>query len=62
MKLITEQIKSARLAAGLTQKQVAEKTGIALVSYKQIETGKRWPAYDYQVKLAAVLKTRFVIE
>lgn len=40
MKQITAQIKSARLAAGLTQKQVAEKTGIALVSYKQIETTK----------------------
>lgn len=62
MNTVSDQIKQARLALGLTQKQVAEKTGISLVGYKRIETGKRWPAYSYLVKLAVVLKTSFIIE
>lgn len=34
-------LKEARLKAGMTQQQVAEKIGIALRYYKQIEAGQR---------------------
>lgn len=34
-------LKKARQAAGMTQKQVAEKLGISEIAYRQIENGKR---------------------
>lgn len=36
-----ENLKAARKAAGLTQKQVADKLGISLIGYQQIERGVR---------------------
>lgn len=36
-----ENLKSARRAAGMTQKQVAEHLGITLTAYQYIESGKR---------------------
>lgn len=36
-----ETLKKARQDAGLTQKQVAEKVGLKVGSYQQIELGKR---------------------
>ena len=36
-----KQLKEARLKAGLTQQQMAEKLGISLRYYKNIEAGER---------------------
>ena len=36
-----QDLKQARKAAGLTQQQVADKVGIKLISYRQIEGGAR---------------------
>ena len=38
---VRETLKKARQDAGLTQKQVAEKVGLKVGSYQQIELGKR---------------------
>ena len=40
-KRVRETLKKARQDAGLTQKQVAEKVGLKVGSYQQIELGKR---------------------
>ena len=61
MQDITEQIKEARKVADYTQQQVADLTGIALITYKQYEGGRRWPSYDYLLLLSSVLKTSFII-
>lgn len=36
-----ENLKKARLAAGMTQQQIAEKLGISLRYYQHIESGQR---------------------
>lgn len=36
-----ENLKAARKAAGMTQQQVADKLGLSLIGYRQIENGKR---------------------
>ena len=40
---IAQSIQRARKAAGLTQKQLAEKSGLALITIQQYEYGKRRP-------------------
>lgn len=50
-------IKAARIAAGLTQKQLADKLGISYVNISQLENGrsKRGPTLETLNKIAAVL-------
>lgn len=50
-------IKAARVAAGLTQKQLADKLGISYVNISQLENGrsKRGPTLETLNKIAAAL-------
>lgn len=51
-----DRIKKARKNAGLTQKQLAEKIGVAEITIRQYETNKRLPKNkDITSKLADVL-------
>ena len=52
-----EQLKQARIAQGLTQKQVAEQMGITNSTYCGYETGKRQPDVEKIKLLAAILQT-----
>ena len=51
------QLKAARKAAGLTQKQVAEKLGIDHTTYSGYETGKHQPDVRGIKRIASVLGT-----
>lgn len=51
-----EAIKKARIAAGLTQEQVAEKAGIKVQSWQKYEYGERTPKDDMLERIAAVLQ------
>ncbi len=53
----SEQLKKARLAAGLTQYQVAEKMDITPSTYCGYETGKRQPDVAKIKQLAQILNT-----
>lgn len=48
-------LKDAREAAGYTQKQIAEKIGIAAPSYNMIENSKTNPRVDNAKKIAELL-------
>lgn len=48
-------LKDAREAAGYTQKQIAEKIGIAAPSYNLIENSKTNPRVDNAKKIAELL-------
>jgi transcriptional regulator with XRE-family HTH domain len=53
---IGEELREARLAAGLTQRQVAEAVGISHTEMSRIERGVApWVAYETLVMIAAVL-------
>lgn len=52
---IGENIKEARIHAGLTQKQLGERLGITSQSIAQWETGRREPKYQSIVKIAGAL-------
>lgn len=52
--MIQERIKTLRLEAKLTQKQIAEKLGISIAYYSQWEVGKRTPASKNLQKLADI--------
>ena len=52
--MIQERIKALRLKANLTQKQIAEKLGISIAYYSQLEVGKRTPASKNLQKLADI--------
>lgn len=52
-----EQLKRARLAAGMTQQQVAEAMGITGSTYCGYETGKRQPDVLKIKRLADILHT-----
>lgn len=54
-----EKIKAARNAAGFTQKELAEKSGVAEITIRQYETGKREPRNEQLVKLAKILNVNF---
>lgn len=51
-----EAIKKARIAAGLTQEQAAEKAGIKVQSWQKYEYGERTPKDDMLGRIAAVLQ------
>lgn len=52
-----EQLKAARLAAGMTQQQVAEAMGITNSTYCGYETGKRQPDVEKIKQIAKILNT-----
>lgn len=53
---IGELIKTWRKEKGLTQKQLAEKTGIATITIQQYEGGKRVPKAEFLAKIALALE------
>lgn len=55
--MLKDNIKKARLQAGLTQKEVSEKLGIAQPNYARYEQGKRIPKIDTLEKLAHIFQT-----
>ena len=59
--MLKDNIKKARLDAGLTQLEVAEKLGVAQAQYARWENGGRNPRNDTVEKLAEILNTSFEI-
>ena len=59
--MLKDNIKKARLDAGLTQLEVAEKLGVAQAQYARWENGGRNPKDDTVEKLAEILNTSFEI-
>ena len=49
-----EKLKSLRLQKNLTQKQVADRIGLAISAISSYESGTRYPSYDVLVKLARI--------
>lgn len=47
-----------RLAAGLTQEQLAEKMGISLGYLSTLEVGRKWPHLDMLFIIAKALNVR----
>ncbi|WP_342512841.1 helix-turn-helix transcriptional regulator [Sporosarcina sp. FSL K6-1522] len=56
-----EWLKDKRLGAGLTQEQVAMKSGIARTTYAMYEQGERNPSVGVAVSIADVLKFKWTI-
>lgn len=56
-----EQIKTARVGKGLTQKQMSEILVITDRSYRYIEAGKQWPPYDKLEKICNTLGIKITI-
>ena len=55
MKPYNEQIKTARKLAGITQKELSEKTGIYLRQIKFIEGGQSFPNHKNLLAICRVL-------
>ena len=51
---IREKLKSLRIEKNLTQKQVADRIGLAISAVSSYESGTRYPSYDVLVKLARI--------
>lgn len=49
-----EKLKSLRIEKKLTQKQVADRIGLAISAVSSYESGSRYPSYDVLVKLARI--------
>ena len=49
-----EKLKSFRIEKKLTQKQVADRIGLAISAVSSYESGTRYPSYDVLVKLARI--------
>lgn len=56
---VGERIRAARKSAGLTQTQLAEKSGVASISIHQYESGKRQPRIEQLKKIAVALGIRW---
>ena len=57
--MLKDNIKKARLDAGLTQIEVAEKLGVAQAQYARWESGGRNPKDETVEKLAEIFNTSF---
>lgn len=57
--MLKDNIKKARLDAGLTQKEVAEKLGVAQAQYARWENGGRNPKDETVKKLAEIFGVSF---
>lgn len=49
-----EKLKSLRIEKKLTQKQIAERVGLAISAISSYESGTRYPSYDVLIKLAQI--------
>lgn len=49
-----DKLKSLRLEKKLTQKQIADRIGLAISAVSSYESGSRYPSYDVLVKLARI--------
>lgn len=49
-----EKLKSLRIEKKLTQKQIADRIGLAISAVSSYESGTRYPSYDVLVKLARI--------
>lgn len=49
-----EKLKSLRIEKNLTQKQVADRIGLAVSAVSSYESGTRYPSYDILVKLTRI--------
>ncbi|MBQ8135602.1 MAG: helix-turn-helix transcriptional regulator [Clostridia bacterium] len=49
-----EKLKALRLENKLTQKQVAERIGVAVSAVSSYESGTRYPTYESFIKLARI--------
>lgn len=47
-----EKLRSLRIEKNLTQKQVADRIGLAISAVSSYESGNRYPTYDTLIKLA----------
>ena len=56
MKSVGGKIKAARKDIGLTQDQLAQKSGVATITIRQYETGKRQPRFEQLQKIADALE------
>ena len=54
-----EKIKAARTKAGYTQKKLAELSGVAEITIRQYESGKREPRNEQLLKIAQELNVNF---
>lgn len=57
-----ENIKKARIKIGLTQKEIAQKLGIAYENYNRIETGRGQMSGETLTKLLKLLCKKNLIE
>lgn len=53
---VAENIKYLRKQKNMTQKQLSEKTGLAVITIQQYEAGKYSPKHDNLIKLATALE------
>jgi len=49
-----DKLKSLRIEKKLTQKQVADRIGLAISAVSSYESGSRYPSYDVLVRLAHI--------
>lgn len=49
-----EKLKSLRTEKKLTQKQIADRIGLAISAVSSYESGTRYPSYDALIKLARI--------
>ena len=49
-----EKLKSLRIEKKFTQKQIADRIGLAISAVSSYESGTRYPSYDVLVKLARI--------
>ena len=49
-----KKLKSLRIEKKLTQKQIAERIGLAISAVSSYESGTRYPSYDVLIKLAQI--------
>ena len=47
-------LKALRIEKNLTQKQIADRIGLAISAVSSYESGTRYPSYDVLVKLARI--------
>lgn len=49
-----EKLKTLRLERNLTQKQIADRIGVAISAVSSYESGTRFPTYDSLIKLSRI--------
>lgn len=49
-----EKLKSLRIQNNLTQKQIADRIGLAISAVSSYESGTRYPSYEVLIKLAHI--------